>query len=782
MELVSTQISDVPESNPEQAIEIFLASHPAQKHLDLLTEILTQSSSIDERVAALIHGAWYHVCRNNLWCPRYGSLDEYRQSIDYSSVVKPILQRHKKSDRAKQLSSQIILRQWSVHYTMAIPEAFRPLFWSKHLLTLMAALSKAKPLPEALELLQKSVRARPHRGRSRPQLVPSDIQRVLDKLKATQSLKGGYKGMSQSNSLTVYQPVQQKQQISGPTPGQCGEIVQPDPCSIVPPFVPQPFFEDVKNAVVSSPPALVDEQADMKVNTCGCAPICLPLTTLLSDSVSELSRPLVTSLLHWARSVSWESLCEDHLKHLYHHMTLVEPYGMDRREIVRHLELICNRRRSSSGSSDSSTKDQMTTLLPPITEMADDQQLFGRYTAMPQLWSSWQKDGVVHIAGFFDYLEQYGIFDRVRNTLKKHASGDDFHLISQKCYELICQMIQQDPAYYSLIVACRPDKNWRLIHRPGHYHRETSPDTEDKLVIDLTLGQTDLFSTAKGTSDIQSTIMLPTFSPEHILNVIPGSHVEPSPESELSISQALGETRCITMHSGDLVLTMPNLTRCPGTFMSPALLNISQSGVDDNFETLENGYGGTWARLAIIQNYKELGMQYLGPLDRPSAPSHFQGYAGDDSRLESASALGEALMGRREWKDRKVIHQRNLALGNDELSALGFVKKVRDRLAVEFHETLDLIELCHEGSVTAPTGLDLAGLQQVPQLNNCPTTYTGLMPEMDFSMIDFSWIPDPVNGMQFDIDFGKAMDQTAGFYTPDPMSHSGGLMYQITGE
>ncbi|PWY72887.1 hypothetical protein BO70DRAFT_320149 [Aspergillus heteromorphus CBS 117.55] len=762
MELVSTQVSDGTESSPERAIELFLASHPAQRHLDLLTEILTQSSNIDERVAALIHGAWYHVCRNNLWCPRFGSLDEYRQSIDYSSVVKPILQRHKKSDRAKQLSSQIILRQWNVHYTVAIPETFRPIFWSKHLLTLMGALSKAKPLPEALDLLQKSVKARPHRGRSRPQLVPSDVQRVLDRLKATKSLHQGYKGRFL------------RKQSTGPLTALDCDLVRSD--SLNSPFVAASFFDSMKN-LIPGPENQIGEHSDVKINACGCAPICLPLITLLSDNGSELSRPLVTSLLHWARSVSWESLCEDHLKELYLHMALVQPHGMDRREIVRHLEMFCSSRRSSSSSSDSSTKDQLMSLLPPIAEMADDHLLFSRYTAMPSLWSTWQKEGVVHIAGFFDYLEQYGIFDRVRNTLKRHASGDEFQLISQKCYELICQMIQQDPAYYSLIVACRPDKNWRLIHRPGHYHREGPPCAEERLDFDFALGQTDPLSTVKGTSDIRSTIMLPTFPPEHVLNVVPGSH-QPAAESNLA-TQSCG-TKCITMHSGDLVLTMPNLTRHPGSFMSPALLNITQSGVDDNFETLENGYGGTWARLAMIQNYKELGMQYLGPLERSYAPSHFQGYAGDDSRLESASALGEALMGRREWKDRKVIHQRNMALGSDDAIALGFVKKVRDRLAVEFHETLDLIELCHEGSA-ASTAIDLSTLQ-TPQLYDCPSMHTGIVPDIDFNLLDFSWIPDPVYGMQLDAGLGKAMDPTAAFYTPEAIDHAGDLMYQILGE
>ena len=166
MELIATQLPQEFERSPEDAVQLFLASYPVQKHLDLLTDVLTQSSNIDERLAALIHGAWDHVCRNHLWCQRFESLDDYQKSIDYSAVVKPILQRHKKSDRAKYLSSKIIQQQWNVHYTAAIPNDLRPSFWSKHLLTLLAALSKSKPLDEALEQLRESVKCRPRRGRS----------------------------------------------------------------------------------------------------------------------------------------------------------------------------------------------------------------------------------------------------------------------------------------------------------------------------------------------------------------------------------------------------------------------------------------------------------------------------------------------------------------------------------------------------------------------------------------------------------------------------------------
>ena len=329
--------------------------------------------------------------------------------------------------------------------------------------------------------------------------------------------------------------------------------------------------------------------------------------------------------------------------------------------------------------------------------VANSTQLLSRHTKISTLWSSWEETGLLHIPAFFTYMEEHGIFNRVRNALTRYASDDKYQLISQQCYELICQMIQQDPAYYAIVVACRPDKNWRLIHRPGHYYQDTHASRHGEIFHALRPSDAEYSATDGSTSNIQSTIMLPTFSPLHVVNFVPGSHQETAWQSEMRTPSSFSSPKCITMQPGDLILTMPNLLRCSQTFKSPALLNMSQSGVDDDFATLEDG-GGTWTRLAIIQNYKEMGMQYLGAKERLDIPTHFQGCTRNESRLDSASALGEALMGRREWKDRKVIYQRNIVLGTDDDAALRFVNKVRDYLASEFHETLDLIEECHQGS------------------------------------------------------------------------------------
>lgn len=180
MDLIAQNLSSNLDGNPETFIATLLNEEPENTHLDVLTGLLTQSSGIDERVASCINAAWNWICRNDLWTTRYESLSDYRKAIGYAETVRPIVQRHKKSEQAKRSSIQTILRHWRVPFDKALPEDTQPAIWSKHLLSLIASLSKHRSHSESIALLQNSMRRRPERGRNRHRLMASDVQRVLD--------------------------------------------------------------------------------------------------------------------------------------------------------------------------------------------------------------------------------------------------------------------------------------------------------------------------------------------------------------------------------------------------------------------------------------------------------------------------------------------------------------------------------------------------------------------------------------------------------------------------
>jgi hypothetical protein len=184
MEPLGESISRDLEVSAQRFINTLLNENPEHKHLDILTEFLTRSSDADERRASLIFAAWNRICERDLWTIRYTCLSDYREAIGYTETIRPIVQRHKQSESAKRSSGETILRHWKIPYHTALPEDTRPSRWSKHLLSLMALLSKHRGHLESVKILKQSIQMRPDRGRNNCQLMASDVQRALKTIQA----------------------------------------------------------------------------------------------------------------------------------------------------------------------------------------------------------------------------------------------------------------------------------------------------------------------------------------------------------------------------------------------------------------------------------------------------------------------------------------------------------------------------------------------------------------------------------------------------------------------
>lgn len=169
------------------ALEKRLSNLPELEQLDTVTRILMTGTVADEKVGELIFVAWEYLCEQDLWSFKFESLDQYRQLIGYRDTVKPIIQRFKKSDRIKLASIGTIEKHWHTAIHQTIPKPFTPQHWSKHLLFLLASLSKHTNKDDAITLLEESIRHRPSRSRQRPDLMASDVERVLKNLSNSSS-------------------------------------------------------------------------------------------------------------------------------------------------------------------------------------------------------------------------------------------------------------------------------------------------------------------------------------------------------------------------------------------------------------------------------------------------------------------------------------------------------------------------------------------------------------------------------------------------------------------
>lgn len=339
MELLRQTLGNSRSIDVREALEAHLKDLPVLQQLDLLTELLTASSEVDERFSEVIYAAWGHICENDLWSFKYESLEQYRQFISYGDLVRPILQRFKRSDRAKFTSISVIEQYWGMPVTEVIPEPMAPRSWSKHLLSLLASLSREISRDEAISLLAASIRQRPQRSRHVSHLIPSDVQRVLDRI----SCSNGSKNVSLCDDISPWS-------FDVDSAGRTFSSTKIEAHSDYPAEIDtssSPIFSSstttdrsAHTAICSPAPVNIDRyySDDEGQPVCHCLPICFPLVILMSVHMPRMTDGLILGLFRWAQEVSWSSLCSYHLRCLASYKCGDDVYFLSRAEIVHRLE------------------------------------------------------------------------------------------------------------------------------------------------------------------------------------------------------------------------------------------------------------------------------------------------------------------------------------------------------------------------------------------------------------------------------------------------------------
>ncbi|KAJ5431819.1 hypothetical protein N7445_008317 [Penicillium cf. griseofulvum] len=678
MDHVARNLSNEMEYSSEAFIATLLHGKPEHQHLDVLTDLLTRVSEIDERVASSISAAWQWICQNELWSIKYESLGEYRKAIGYAETVHPIVQRHKKSELAKRSSTQTIFRYWKVPYDEALPINTRPITWSKHLLSLVACLSKHRSHSESLVLLEESMKNRPERGRNKNRLMASDVQRALQNSGISQTrleMRGSRKSRIPSSSA------------QNESTDNCTEIGFSSSTSVQSEALSHPntLSRGVLSLDVSPTQGSRTSTDRNEWQCCGCIPICLPLIALISAPQASFDKRLLAALVDWAYTMSWGSFCSDHLMRLARFIPGEDPQDRTRADVIQNLEIFCSRECYSSISGHPS-------ISPP--NLCSNTELLCRYTGSADAWWRWQRDGFLHIPGFFSYMDELGVFKRVRRYLERSGTGDNI----QQYYMMISQMVQRDPAYYAVLVACRPDQHWKLVHRPGH-DQQTTVFQSDDVGFGVPIDGVKSLVQGEGTSDIQSTVIFPTYETVQKIRLVPGFHRQLNSWLQTSLElkygneyKVFGEARDIIVQPGDLVICLPQILRWPATFSSANFLNLSQIGLGDKFSTTQESLNGRYNTNSSNKVWQQPVPQFHDT-ERTGGEVHAAKMdLNEDSWYNSSSAIGQALTGRLDWGNDRASKGRNCVLGSHGAAAVELVAKSRAQLANQFHKLCDSID------------------------------------------------------------------------------------------
>lgn len=340
----------------------------------------------------------------------------------------------------------------------------------------------------------------------------------------------------------------------------------------------------------------------------------------------------------------------------------------------------------------------------PNPKLCLNTELLCRYTGSADAWWRWQRDGFLHIPGFFFYMQEFGVFRRVRKYLEKSGTKENTHPtfnqnIVHQCYRMISQMVQRDPAYYAVLVACRPDQSRKLIHRPRQYQQSTVSQCDD-VGFGVPIDRTKLLTQGEeGTSDIHSTVIFPTCETAQKIRLVPVFHQQSNlwPQSPLEPKygdgcKVFGQAQEIVVQPGDLVIYLPQILAWPTTCSSSNSLNLSQIGLDNRFPTSPEQPSGSCDTGSWDKVWEQPEPQVHDT--KRIAHKYHTAKAGltEDSWCSASSAIGQALTGRLDWGTDEVREEMNYILGSHGATAVEFVAKSRAQLAKHFHNLCDSIE------------------------------------------------------------------------------------------
>ena len=268
-------------------------------------------------------------------------------------------------------------------------------------------------------------------------------------------------------------------------------------------------------------------------------------------------------------------------------------------------------------------------------------------------------------------------------------------------YSLAQQIIRQDPAYYAMMAAARPDRNWRLISYP-YYIKDTTQGEKTRFAhFDINMGH--FVRTGRGGNIVQTSVSLDNENEQSCSVLIPGFHrvhqwykrVQADgldPDGHTTNGSKLYRSE----DAADFgLLTSASCGRRGIRISRPEILQGSTSqatqrrrtvfvwhyGIQENHHQLDLEEAETWEELPAFHRDLEAPKKSTsGEGFRYGRPSfRFPGAV----KMENVCAVGEAMIGQRRWTDPKAQAERDTLLGQDKEKAWDLIRKCTASISVE---------------------------------------------------------------------------------------------------
>ncbi|KAF8472149.1 hypothetical protein BDZ91DRAFT_717333 [Kalaharituber pfeilii] len=372
------------------------------------------------------------------------------------------------------------------------------------------------------------------------------------------------------------------------------------------------------------------------------------------------------------------------------------------------------------------------------------EKVFIRY-AGANAWDEWLSNGTTIARGTMAWML---VGDEAKTRIKQEIymythhrrrvnGSPNYGWLRNSYHSLIQQIARLDPVYYALVVAARPDGNYRQISFP--YYMKAALPGDYTFFQHLDLNMRRYIECRQGMNRIQTSLTLNQESPTNCTMVLPGFHrhivewwgkvksrghdINP-PSAGKSGKAEFGNIKRNQEHDGNMHRTdriyLPEDKEAYGELVpaicgpgdirisKPEILHGSSSnsqgraeskrwvvnpwfvGIQEDHSTLDIPESATWEVLSNA--HRDLLALSTTPSGQNNVHGFPRGRFAGSIALRGLSALSDALVGARRWTDPDVLEERNLVLGEDDAAAWEYINKVRGKLMAAWEEGFEKIK------------------------------------------------------------------------------------------
>ncbi|KAH0563233.1 hypothetical protein GP486_002201 [Trichoglossum hirsutum] len=754
-------------SNPiEDAIKQVLIGLSHEEAMKTLITLINTAMQYDEQMAEIASTAWSTIVGEELWKGSYNSQQELEQILGFKSNIEPLLKRCSATEKVKLQYLKAITAYWKTTITEAIPQDLHPRTWSRVLLAQLKELAKMLSKEDAVTHLREQVAwriANSHRMQGKGILTIKDVQNVIedlyrvyrvgDQARPQREIEGSHVGNSQDRGSGEEQRIEEpstKNSSISPDNG-IGEGRQSEESGRQNPSEGSEERSDVERARSSTPRQRViptrsqqvvgqripiKKRLQLKQISCdNCHPACLQFIAVIPRE--RVSFESGIEMLERTQKVLWMNFCKNHMRRLAAACgNLCNNKDCSKTElnkrmkyVLRYKDRIQKLERARPGWFRKDAKRQLTMeeiLGPynynpqPLSEQFrfDAKEIFNRYAKSPNAWQKFQENGTINIDRFFDYIvapEVFGLieeeFDVYKYHLRNAIHGNDHRgWMRHMFYSLIQQLIRQDPAYWAILAAARPDKCWRLISYP-YYTKDTTPgDNTGFMHFDINVEE--FLETGRGGNVVQGSVSLDDEDNRNATILRPGfqrqlrawwtlvkkrglatSGYTTNAQDKYTAedSRKFGNLIPVPCKRGAIRITKPEVVHgsTKKATRRRRTVFVWHSGIQDDHETLDVPEAEKWSDLVKCHQ------GFIAPHKSTSGEGFRYGRPGftfpGAVKLSSTSMVGDAMVGARRWDDPQVLAERDILLGPDAEVACAQVRKIRQRLVNEYKKAFQFM-------------------------------------------------------------------------------------------